>query len=40
MINNAKEHNNAQKNILKEEMLHVITENFIVLLLDTIKQNL
>jgi hypothetical protein len=28
MINNAKEHNNAHKNILKEEILQVITENF------------
>jgi hypothetical protein len=27
-INNAKEHNDAHKNILKEEILQVITENF------------
>jgi hypothetical protein len=27
-LNNTKEHNNAHKNILKEEIMQVITENF------------
>jgi hypothetical protein len=31
-INNTKEHNDAHKNSLKEEILQVITENFMELL--------
>jgi hypothetical protein len=38
-INDAKEPNDAQKNILKKEILQVVTENFIELLLDIISQN-
>jgi hypothetical protein len=33
------EHNNANKNTLKEEILQVITENFMKMLLDVVKQN-
>jgi hypothetical protein len=33
-INYAKEPNEAHKNILKEEILQVITENFMAMLLD------
>jgi hypothetical protein len=39
-INNAKEPNNAYKNDLKEEILQVITENFMEILLDIVNQNL
>jgi hypothetical protein len=35
-INDAKEPNNAHKNNLKEEILQVITENFMEMLLDMI----
>jgi hypothetical protein len=38
-INNAKESNEAHKNILKEEILQVITENFMEMLLDMVNQN-
>jgi dihydroorotate dehydrogenase len=38
-INDAKEHNHVHKNILKEEILQVITENFIEMLLDIVNQN-
>jgi dihydroorotate dehydrogenase len=38
-INNAKEPNEAHKNTLKEEILQVITENFMAMLLDMVKQN-
>jgi hypothetical protein len=33
-INNAKEHKDAHENSLKEEILQVITENFMEMLLD------
>jgi hypothetical protein len=36
----AKEPNEAQKNILKEEILQIITENFMRLLLDMVNQNI
>jgi hypothetical protein len=38
-INYAKEPNEAQKNILKEEILRIINENFIEMILDMVKQN-
>jgi hypothetical protein len=38
-INDAKEPNEAHKNTLKEEILQVITENFMEMLLDTVNQN-
>jgi chromosome segregation ATPase len=38
-INYAKEHNEAHKNIPKEEILQVINENFIEVILDMVKQN-
>jgi GH24 family phage-related lysozyme (muramidase) len=38
-INYAKEPNEAHKNILKEEILQVITENFMKMLLDMVNQN-
>jgi hypothetical protein len=38
-INYVKEPNKAQKNIPKEEILQVINENFIVMLLDMVNQN-
>jgi hypothetical protein len=38
-INNAKELNNAHKAILKEEILQVITENFMEMLLDMVNKN-
>jgi hypothetical protein len=38
-ISNTKESNDAHKNILKEEMLQVITENFVEMLLDMVNQN-
>jgi hypothetical protein len=34
-----KEHNDAHKNTLKEEILKVITENFMDILLDMVNQN-
>jgi hypothetical protein len=39
-INDAKEPNDAHKNILKEEILQVITENFMEMLLDMVNQNI
>jgi hypothetical protein len=39
-INKAKELNNAHKNILKKEILQVITENFMEMLLDMVNQNI
>jgi hypothetical protein len=39
-INYTKEHNEAHKNILKEEILQVINENFIEMLLDMVNQNI
>jgi hypothetical protein len=38
-INYNMEPNEAHKNILKEEILQVINENFIDMLLDTVNQN-
>jgi hypothetical protein len=38
-INNAKEPSDAHKNSLKEEILQVITENFMEMLLDMVNQN-
>jgi hypothetical protein len=38
-INYAKEPNNAHKNTLKEEILQVITKNFMEILLDMVNQN-
>jgi hypothetical protein len=38
-INYAKELNEAHKNTLKEEILQVITENFMEMLLDMFNQN-
>jgi hypothetical protein len=38
-INYAKEPNETHKNILKEEILQVITENFMEMLLDMVSQN-
>jgi hypothetical protein len=38
-INDAKEPNNVHKNTLKEEILQVITENFMESLLDMVNQN-
>jgi hypothetical protein len=38
-INYAKEPNKAHKNNLKEEILHVINENFIERILDRVNQN-
>jgi hypothetical protein len=37
-INDTKEPNNAHKNILKGEILQVITENFMEMLLDMVNQ--
>jgi hypothetical protein len=39
-INDAKEPNDACKNNLKEEILQVITENFMEMLLDMVTQNI
>jgi hypothetical protein len=39
-INHAKELNEAQKNILKEEILQVITENFMEMLLEMFNQKI
>jgi gas vesicle protein len=38
-IDYPKETNEAHKNTLKEEILHEITENFMEMLLDKVKQN-
>jgi ABC-type transporter Mla subunit MlaD len=38
-INGTKEPKNAHKNPLKEEILQVITENFMEKILDTVNQN-
>jgi hypothetical protein len=38
-INYTKEPNKAHKNMLKEEILQVINENFIQMLLDMVNQN-
>jgi hypothetical protein len=38
-INDTKGTNNVHKNNLKEEMLQVITENFMEILLDMVNQN-
>jgi uncharacterized protein YukE len=39
-INNTKKPNDAHKNTLKEEILQVITENFMKMILDTVNQNI
>jgi hypothetical protein len=39
-INDAKEPNVAHKNTIKEEILQVITENFMEMLLDMVNQNI
>jgi hypothetical protein len=39
-INDAKKPNDTYKNILKEEIPQVITENFMELLLDMVNQNI
>jgi hypothetical protein len=39
-INYTKEPNEAHKNMLKEEILQVITENFMEMLLDVVNQNI
>jgi disulfide oxidoreductase YuzD len=38
-INYTNEHNEAHKNSLKEEILHIINENFIEMLLDMVNEN-
>jgi hypothetical protein len=38
-IKYTKEHNEAHKNNLKEEILHVINENFTEMLVDMVNQN-
>jgi hypothetical protein len=38
-LNYAKEPNEAHKNILKEEIMQVINENFIEMILDMVNQN-
>jgi hypothetical protein len=38
-INDTKEHNDIHKNILKEDLLQVITENFMEMILDVVNQN-
>jgi hypothetical protein len=38
-INDTKEPNNVQKNIHKEEILQVITENFMAMILDMVNKN-
>jgi hypothetical protein len=38
-INNAKEHNEAHKNNLKEEIIQAINENFIEMILNIVNQN-
>jgi ABC-type transporter Mla subunit MlaD len=39
-INDTKEPSDVHKNILKEELLQVITENFMDMILDTVNQNI
>jgi hypothetical protein len=39
-IDYTKESNKAHKNTLKEEILQVITENFMEILLDMVNQNI
>jgi hypothetical protein len=39
-INDTKELNDVHKNILKEEILQVITENFMEMTLDMVNQNI
>jgi hypothetical protein len=39
-INDTKEPNNAHKNTHKEDILQVITENFMEMLLDMVNQNI
>jgi DNA-binding protein YbaB len=39
-INDAKEPSGVQKNIIKEEILQVITENFMEMLPDMVNQNI
>jgi hypothetical protein len=39
-INDAKKPNAAHKNILKEEILQIIIENFMEMLLDMVNQNI
>jgi hypothetical protein len=38
-INNAKEHSEAHKNNLKQDILQVFNENFIEIILDMVNQN-
>jgi hypothetical protein len=38
-INDAKEPNNVHKNILKEDIMQVITENFMEMIQDMVNQN-
>jgi hypothetical protein len=38
--NDTKESNDVHKNILKEEILQVITENFMEMILDMVNQNI
>jgi hypothetical protein len=38
-INDAKKPNNVHKNTIKEEILQVITENFMEMLLEMVNQN-
>jgi hypothetical protein len=38
-INDAKDHKDDQKNTLKEEVLQIITENFMEMLLHMVNQN-
>jgi hypothetical protein len=39
-INDTKEPNDVHKNILKEELIQVITENFMDMILDMVNQNI
>jgi hypothetical protein len=39
-LNDTKEPNNVHKNTLKEDILQVITENFMKMILDTVNQNI
>jgi hypothetical protein len=39
-INDTKEPNDVHKNMLKEEILQVITENFMKMILDMVNQNI
>jgi hypothetical protein len=38
-INYSKESNEAHKNLLKEEILQIINENFVEMILDMVNQN-